>query len=141
MKDLIKKQDKTNTTANISIEEVGRRVKMYKRKYNQLREEIILAVPEIVINENAQLIQFNGKVKYFRQYRPITLEDCLIAIDKKELKNEYGDKTFVMINTNGMFETDLYNWEEEPVFWTIGKPLHQQEQETIDFLWDLICNK
>lgn len=70
-----------------------------------------------------------------------TLEDCLIAIDKKELKNKYGDKTFVMINTNGMFETDLYNWEEEPVFWKMNKLLQDQSDETKDFLWDLICKK
>lgn len=104
---------------------------MNKTKYNQLREEIILAVPEIVINENAQLIKFNGKVKYFRQYRPISLEDCLIDIEKKH--NTYPHIGIGSGHSEAMLRL-LSVWQP-------NIPLQDQSDECKELLWDLICKK
>ena len=72
--------------------------------------------------------------------RPISLEDCLIAIDEKIGHNtQYNG-----IRNDGHFLIDFgektaWTDDDKPIKWTMGKPLHQQKQETIDFLWDLIC--
>jgi len=70
--------------------------------------------------------------------RPITLEDVLIAIDK--ISKPRGNNYF--IDTKGSFyktNEDLYD-----IFlgnWQLGKPLHSQSQEVIDFLYELLVNK
>ena len=77
-----------------------------------------------------------GKFEGFGDYvdeilgRDITLEDCLIAWDEK-LKAfcGYGLKGAGM---NEKIKNVILNWK-------YNIPLHQQKQETIDFLWDLIC--
>jgi hypothetical protein len=40
-----------------------------------VRAAVIKAVPEIVVNEHAQLIKFDHSVEYFKQTRPIRLAD------------------------------------------------------------------
>ena len=57
---------------------------------------------------------------------PITLEDVLRAIDSK-----YTAKFFV--NCNGTI-IDTSEMKRNTVCWTLGLPLDQQPQETIDFL-------
>lgn len=84
----------------------------------------------VSVNED-QIVEIIG--------RDILLADCLIAIENKALVNEDGEPTFVMINDNGMIQSELYNWEEEPVFWRMGKSLDKQDKLVIDLLWDLIC--
>lgn len=61
--------------------------------------------------------------------RDITLEDCLIAIGKKS------------DDFNGWDADSQCNLNYLIKVWIFNIPLHQQEQETIDFLWDLICKE
>ena len=74
----------------------------------------------------------------------ITLEDCLIALcenNKEFLVSSTGD---CYLKENGdisvIWITDKEGTDSQ-ANWTINKPLHQQEQETIDLLWDLICKE
>jgi hypothetical protein len=48
--------------------------------YEIVREACASVQPDILVNEHAQLIKFEGKVEYFKQYRPIRLADVLLAI-------------------------------------------------------------
>ena len=75
-------------------------------------------------------IEEKGLKKYDKIIgRDITLLDYMIAIEKKDLKDEYGDRVFFMLNANGMIQCDL------------NKPLQSQSDETLTFLADLILNK
>ena len=65
--------------------------------------------------------------------RDITLEDCLIAIEKKYRHWE----TLFSITARGILFTKA-DEKGEFLVWELGKSLFQQEQETIDFLFDLI---
>ena len=72
--------------------------------------------------------------------RPISLEDCLIALSK-ELLEKYIDIKW-SANYIVLIDNRLDNvGGDDRCIWVINKPLHQQEQETIDFLWDLIVKK
>lgn len=73
--------------------------------------------------------------------RSIALEDVLIALDKLEMQNEFNERMFLMVNTNGMFEGEVYNWEHEPRFWEMNKPLHEQSKYTINLLHSILCVK
>ncbi len=69
--------------------------------------------------------------------RPISLEDILIALEKKGIP--------MRIDTEGEFlkykktDDDIgYNWIETDIFWQLNKPFHEQSQNTKDFIGDLI---
>ena len=69
--------------------------------------------------------------------RPISLEDCLIALSK-ELLEKYIDIKW-SANYIVLIDNRLDNvGGDDRCIWVINKPLHQQEQETIDFLHNLI---
>ncbi len=68
--------------------------------------------------------------------RPITLEDVLRAMDKND--NAEG----VSVNRDGRFVNILYDVSEQKEiyndknypYWRLGKPLHDQSNECIEFL-------
>lgn len=73
--------------------------------------------------------------------RPITLEDVLRAM--QALSNEDDNRHWV-VNRHGQFMRDAIH-ESDPVLktypgvvvketWHLGKPLHEQSSETIDFI-------
>lgn len=61
--------------------------------------------------------------------RDITLEDCLIAVSKKQ--GEWGIRFW----GNGVIRID------ENITWKPNKPLQDQSEPTINLLWDLIVKK
>lgn len=73
------------------------------------------------------IIDFDYKVVSKRNFkilgRPVTLEDCFIALEKRDVPFRIGEIIKVF---------DL---------WQLGKPLHQQPPKTISFLHDLFFNK
>ena len=89
-------------------------------KLKQLREKIIEANPEIIINKNAQLIKFDHSVVYFEQKRPITFEDVLIALKEKGRECYYA------------------NLNEIARLWQLGIDLDHQSSDTINFLIKLL---
>lgn len=80
----------------------------------------------VIINENAQLITWDRKVKYFKQYRPITLEDVLMVFSKN---NEP-----LGIWSNGLFEFHY----SSPCKWLLGKPASSQSDECLISLTNLL---
>jgi len=135
-------------------------------KYNQLREEIILAnsdivelkfgckiktvfgeLVEIVKNErmpDGELMTNSSNNNY--QYihideileiigRDITNDDIQIAISKN-LKN--GSVLNCHINARGEVVLRI---DDKLIDLKLGKPLQDQSQSTIDFLFDLICKE
>ena len=90
---------------------------MTKEKYNQLREKIIKAVSEI---------------------KDITLEDVLVLISK-ELLGKYIDIK-LYANYIVLIDNRLNNvGGDDRCIWQLNKPFRDQKDETIKFLWDLIC--
>ena len=72
--------------------------------------------------------------------RDITLEDCLIAMSKELLESCIDIRwsaTYIILIDNRL---DNIGGDDRCI-WRLNTPLHQQEQETIDFLWDLICKE
>ncbi len=107
-----------------------------------VRKACIEANPEIVVNENAQLIHQDHTVEYFVQTRPIRLADVLLAIELKDKKDEYGNELTLEITHFGMFVGSVYNWEDEPVFWQLkNDTLESQSPETLSFLASLLQPK
>jgi hypothetical protein len=51
---------------------------------------VIKAVPEIVVNEHAQLIKFDHSVEYFKQTRPIRLAETTKAPPDERGGNRYN---------------------------------------------------
>jgi len=67
--------------------------------------------------------------------RPITLEDVLRAIG-----TIHGP--YVVVSDNGRFHKRVAPMKHEELGdWVLGQPLDSQPDETIDFLYDLICEK
>ena len=156
-----KRINTTNTTANISIEEIE-----CERKYNQLREEIIKAMPEIMELEFGCKIKGIGDVKeliyvgksneqhclaYQRNGndellfvenverkiigRPITLEDCLIASKKPLAVTNYGLLLIKKdISANARYISSGISWKP-------NIPLQDQSDECKKLLFDLIVKK
>jgi hypothetical protein len=134
---------------------------MNPKQYNELKEKIIEAVPDIMkLKSGCKIVNdlgfedIIGSFKGLQELetladrkiikiigRPITLEDVLVAIDEADLWNEYNEKASFMVNENGLIECDLYNWEEEPVFWKPNIPLQDQPEETKQLLYNLLCKK
>ena len=154
-------------------------------KYNQLREEIILAVPEIMelkfgcevemqrdrLFSSDPFVPTRWKIVNTRQHfpyleiifigisetlnygekkkrtinlnaiergfkiigRPISLEDCLIAIEGKHLIAE------ISVRVDGTFYK--HRTAEILGHWKPNIPLQDQSELTINLLWDLICKK
>ena len=125
---------------------------MNKTKYNQLREEIILVVPEIVgcgdpnckdghypyqAGEDGSDVEWGGcptcvkNGNYDPPVRDITLEDCLIAIKKEIEKDNIG-------HSDGYgYIMDLC-YREQPNSWKLNIPLQDQSDETLTMLADLL---
>ena len=102
-------------------------------KLQELKQEIQRLRPEILIDEISH--QFGDEhhcdCEVEMIFRPITLEDVLSVLDKlwpepyQEIKIENG-KYYFDNNLSG----DIY--------WLLGKPLDDQSEETISFLYKLI---
>lgn len=71
--------------------------------------------------------------------RDIQLEDCLIAIEKKDL-NYAITSTGYFIRYGGQSGNSLTH-KITNIKWQPNKPLQDQSDETKDFLFDLICVK
>lgn len=89
-------------------------------KYEQVREVIVKAVPEIMIPGPGESLT----------YRPITLSHVLIAIQKKF---EYPEKPYQPEISIAI--DDLVNQ-----LWNLHKSLADQDENVIDFLHKLLCN-
>ena len=91
----------------------------------ELKSKIIKYVPDIIRNENAQIIHLDHSVEYFTEYRPITLEDVLIA-GGKEIHDNFDFHLGVGILT-------IYS-DSFDIDWELNKPLHEQKLETLELL-------
>lgn len=83
-------------------------------------QEVTIGSPYIIVGEevyNPWNLDERGYL-YNIIGRPVTLEDILITIDKKD--------SHIYVSSN-----DLRNWR-------LGKPLHEQSEETLQFIKDLI---
>jgi hypothetical protein len=89
---------------------------------------------------------FDGDIEpiYNEKYtiigRDITLEDVLIALEKKE------DDFAVRANGLFMFENRIinrnftgFNYDDDDLYWKLGKSLDNQSKETINFLHEILC--
>lgn len=106
-------------------------------KLELIKQKCIEANPEIVINENAQLIKFDHSVEYFVQTRPITLADVLMAIDKKIINERGVRHTQYMINTQGQL-AEYGILGKILMSWNLKEPLENQSEDTINFLYELL---
>ena len=119
-------------------------------KYNQLREEIIKAVPDIMEWRcercNKKHSEYhNGcvicstdehfKSKVIKKNRDITLEDCLIAIDKHFNGDGLIDKDDWGCDVGTYWVADLLK------LWILGRSLENQDEQTVEFLLDLLRGK
>jgi hypothetical protein len=97
-----------------------------KRELEQLTQKIIKAVPSIKIQDELE------KEWNTFHYRPITLEDVMIA-----LLGNIAQKSKYNIDFNGTIwvEGDL---TEHYIYWLLNTPLHLQSEETISELNKLI---
>ena len=133
---------------------------MNKEKYNQLRKEIIRICPDILkLKKNCKvkhrkfgyvkMVAFVDRKYEIVQYVPekygeeahdilehydnnkfeiigksITLEDCLIAIKKNAKYGKNLSSIYLLLDKH----------------WQLNTPLQKQEDETINFLYEIICN-
>lgn len=102
-------------------------------KLKQTTEKIRKQVPEICINENAQLIKFDHSVEYFKQYREITFEDLLIYMCQL-------DKWSFSITFKGNCAW-IDDGKKNNLLWRLNKTLSQQSIETIEYIYDLIIDE
>lgn len=77
--------------------------------------------------------------------RDITLEDVLMAIGKESSANDYtswiDDECFETPHFLLSKREDMKIDEEKPILdWTLGKPLHLQSIETLQFIHNLLSN-
>lgn len=94
--------------------------------------EKLKALTEAIQKANPELLKANKNEARINML-PITLEHILKTLD--------GMVTHYVVEPGGGF-TDECNIDAglPPVaYWQLGKPLHEQPTETIDFLHDLIC--
>lgn len=97
----------------------------------KLTAKMIEIIPEIVVNDNAQIIHQDHTVEYFVEKRPITLEDVLIIIGE-----------YTQLESNGKI-IKINKWNgagfDYICDWIPSKPLHLQSEETINFLTKILC--
>ena len=89
--------------------------------------------------ENIDIDRFYQTKQYKIIGRPITLEDVLAV-----LSQEQDYEKIWAIEVDGQFisqnQSDGSPFHES-AHWIYGKPLDDQSEETIEFLYKLICNK
>ena len=134
-------------------------------KYNQLREEIIKAVPEIAELKFGCEFEYKNKIYKFINLnkegyiialtidntittlqadlrdikiigRDIQLEDCLIAIPEE--KNIYVSAWTGLFS---VWSRALNEMVSQHTNWKPNKPLQDQSDEVHNLLWDLIYKK
>lgn len=102
----------------------------------ELQEEIIRVLPEI--GEMPEYVKV-GNVQYKRQ---IQLTDVLRVLNSELPRDET-----VAVSPNGAIELLKNKGTKKPItlvektFWNLTKPLHEQSEETINFLHSIICKK
>lgn len=93
----------------------------------QVKEKITKAVPDVYKPS------FDLNIETY----PITLEDVLIALSKKELR-EYDYFSVEVDGTIFLQDSDEYNPPhiQSSAKWQLGKPLDEQSPELIQFLFN-----
>jgi len=77
---------------------------------------------------------YNGEIKILG--RNITIGDILETLHYHSI--------FYMVDTAGQLLKSVSSereYEETDVWWNLNKPLQDQDQKTIDLLWNLICKE
>lgn len=115
-----------------------------KTTYEQLIDIIVKAVPGLIIRCGCGDRLCEECVKDIVEYKPINLEDVLMAVHKQpaekrpmyfncgcdggfyEVKYTYPDGNKCVIRHNG-----IGNWK-------LGKPLQKQSEETLTFLLNIL---
>ena len=113
---------------------------MKQKILDELKPKIIKYVPDIIRNENAQIIHLDHSVEYFTEYRPIILEDVMIALNNT-LARYLLEQTQDCENSRDywlfdVFMVDICSKKHSigELTWIPNKPLHEQELETLEFL-------
>lgn len=94
----------------------------------KIRAKVEETVPDVLINAHAQLIGWDRKVTYFKQYRPVTISDILRALNAVKIKwtlSALGLKVYIS-DENGAHET-LTDWD-------LTKDADNQNEETLTFI-------
>ena len=100
------------------------------KKYKELVKVIQKACPELLINKNAQLITWERKVEYFKQYAPITIGHVLRAMKEKLVC--FARIPSINATNSGYLISELWNLEHT-LEW------HKENQpETVEFLIKLL---
>ena len=95
--------------------------------YNKVRDAIVEAVPEL---------KANGA--WDEACMKLGLEDVLRAMNEKNFM-------IAVSCTGGFYNLISHEFFREneinSIYWTHGKPLHEQDKPTIDFLHSVLCKE
>ncbi len=105
------------------------------QKYSELVAAIVKVVPDIKVELLPPFLMRQAKTaSEMHAYRPITLEDVLRALQRRE------DDFVTTVNQQGEIRTlDSYGEPQRGADWHLGAPLSDQSDETKDFLHSLLA--
>lgn len=129
--------------------EMGCKVRIEGQMNIYLEEDMFRNSETAEIDEYCLSPAGNDRDWYEILGRDITLEDCLIALNNNEpiqwLVEQLSDSENSRVSLFSVFTTTINpkmsKYYEGELEWNLGKSLHQQEQETIDFLYSLIVKQ
>lgn len=105
---------------------------MKQQLIKEITDEVVKYVPEIME------LKFGCRIwRKDNEGRDITLEDVLIAANKNSL---FSDVKLAITSEGLFFDTASYSvidWDTE-VFWQLGKPLHEQDEKTLQFIRNIL---
>jgi len=92
------------------------------RKLNDLKQKIQQLIPSLT----EELLGAR------QELRKINLEDVLDVLDKKGAR--------IGVDGDGEF-LDTTNFEGSNIYWILSRPIDDQPEETINFIYNLICEE
>lgn len=110
---------------------------MKQQLIKEITDEVVKYVPDTFIGNNFCDCKISNELKacIYNHQRDITLEDILIALENIG----FGD---IAIDATGCFWEISYGIADIPTYervnWIMGKPLHEQDEETLKFIRNIL---